>query len=134
MTNPIRFLYERLTERIFGLIASSIGNAVSVSRIACEAEQQSALEDLARKYEAEGKQQLADQLRTQAAAIQSLDPASDGAGVLNRLGCAASTPGLPSMDDSVPTSVKKPARKRRSRLSAPRPVEDGQDSSREGGL
>jgi hypothetical protein len=136
MTNPIRFLFERLTERIFGLIGSNLGNAVSACRVACEAEQQSALEDLARKYEAEGKQLLADRLRLQAAAITSSDPASDGASVLDHLGCNAVTPSLTEIKPEEPAPRQTPRRKRRSRLSSTTPVDDtlGPPTSNDGGV
>ncbi len=134
MTNPIRFLFERLTERIFGLIGSNIGNAVSACRVACEAEQQSALEDLARKYESEGKQQLADQIRSQAVAIRSLDPASDGDTVLDQIGYTEATPSLPEVRSEEPSPQKKPHRKRRSRLSSTRLVDDNLGTSNDGGV
>ena len=124
MTNPIRFLFERLTERVFGIIGSSIGNAVSACRVACEAEQQSVLEDLARKYEAEGKQLLADRLRLQAGAITSVDPASDGAGVLDPLGYTVVTPSLTELKPEEPAPEETSRRKRRARLSATTPVGD----------
>ena len=133
MSNPIRFLFERLTERIFGLIGSSIGNAVSACRVACEAEQQSILEDLARKYESEGKQQLAIQLRAQAAAIRSLDPASDGSTVFECIGYTEVTPGLPELNPVEPDPRTKPGRKRRSRLTSITPVEDDLSASNDGG-
>jgi len=123
MTNPIRFLFERLTERIFGVIGSNIGTAVSTYRVACQAEQQSVLEDLARKYEAEGKQLLADQLRTQAASIQSRDPAQDGADVLDHFGCHTTTPQLTEVKPEDSSPPEKTRRKRRSRLSEPTPVD-----------
>jgi len=123
MNNPIRFLFDRLTERIFGIIASSAGSAASACRAANEAQQQSLLEDLARQYEADGKQQIADRLRSQAASIECLDPASDGASVLDRIGCDVATPSLPGTPPEKLDPHKKSRSKRRSRRSMETPVE-----------
>jgi len=132
MNNPIRFLFDRLTERIFGIIASSIGNAASTCRAANEAQQQNLLEDLARQYEADGKQQIADRLRSQAASIESLDPASDGASVLDRIGCHTAAPGLPEIHPEAPGPQKKPRSKRRSHLAVSTPVQETPVGSKEG--
>ncbi len=121
MDNPIRFLFEKLTERIFGIIGSNIGTSLSTCRAACEAEQQNLLEDLARKYEAEGKQKLADQLRLQAARITGTDPASDGAHVLETLGATQNLIELQQDEVEVP---RKRRRKGRSALSGTTPAED----------
>lgn len=134
MPNPIQNLFERLTERIFGVIGSHIGNTVSTYRAVCEAEQQSTLEDLACKYEAEGKSKLADRIRSQAAAITNVDPASDGASVLERLGCHQVTPKLPSVNSEEPAPQSLPRRKRRSRLTETKSVDDHSDTSSDGSV
>lgn len=128
--NPIRVLFDRLTERLFGVISSHLGNAVSAYRIVCASEQQSQLEDLARQYEAEGKQQLADEVRAQAAAISGSDPGSDGARVLERLTGPTQLPGLPEVSDSPPAPVAEPRRPRRSRRC--KPTEDPQAKQNDG--
>lgn len=132
MNNPIRFLFDRLTERVFGIIASSVGSAASACRAANEAQQQNLLEDLARQYEADGKQPIADRLRSQAANIESLNPASDGASVFDRIGCHTAAPGLPEIHPETPGPQKKSRSKRRSRLSMSTPVQETPVNSKEG--
>ena len=116
MDNPIRFLFQQLTERIFGLIARSIGRTVSLSSTIYEAEQQSALEDLARRYEADGKPFLAEQLRTAAKDIAQQDPAHEGAELYQRL--SAEAPATLSLPE-ISSDTAKPRRPRRSRRSTP---------------
>ena len=77
MNNLIRTFLESLHNRIIGSVGSMIGNTFSTYRAAHYAEQQSFLEDLARKYEAEGKTELANKLRTQAACLEVDDPGTE---------------------------------------------------------
>ena len=77
MNNLIRSFLQSLHDRIIASVGSTIGSTFSAFRAAHHAEQQSLLEDLARKYESEGKTQLAEQLRRQAAALSMDDPGTE---------------------------------------------------------
>lgn len=74
-----------LRDRIVGSVASLIGSTFSTFRAAQEAEQQSFLEDLARRYEAEGKQALAEQLRSRARHLCIDDPAGEAQAVIHNV-------------------------------------------------
>lgn len=116
MNSIFKQFLDKLSERIFSLIGSSIGTAASTYHAVNQTEQQSLLEDLARRYESEGKEDLADYLRRQATLIATGDPARDGQNILQQL--------LGSNEDStrlldVPTKDVEaemlPARTRRKR-------------------
>lgn len=77
MNNLIRAFLDSLQNRIIGSLGSIIGNTFSTYRAAQHAEQQSLLEDLARQYEAEGKTDLANNLRNQAACLEVDDPGKE---------------------------------------------------------
>ncbi len=131
MSNPLRFIFDQLTERLFGILVSNAGNAASACRAASEAQQQSLLEDLARHYESEGKQAIADRLRAQASGIECSDPAGEGAVVLGHLGSGATTPILPGIPPEKLASQKKTRSKRRSRRSVETAVESSLEKDAE---
>lgn len=115
---------DRLTDRIFAIVGSTVGTAASTCRAIAQAEQQSTLEDLARQYEADGKPALAENLRRQAAQISNRDPASDGAAVLELMaGIEPQQPllGLPPESD-CPEPPSKGTRRRR-RMDGPLPAQ-----------
>lgn len=74
MNKLIRSFLEGLHDRVIASVGSIIGNTFSTFRAVQHAEQQSVLEDLARGYEAEGKAQLAEQIREQALRLNMDDP------------------------------------------------------------
>ncbi len=130
MNNPVRLLFDQLTERLFGIIVSSAGNAASACRAANEAQQQSVLEDLARHYESEGKQSIADRLRLQASRIECDDPASEGARLLAQLDGNTATPSLPV---ALP-GKRSPQKKTRSKRHSRRSLETAMETSAEKNL
>jgi len=117
-----RFL-DALRDRIVASVASVVGSTFSSYRAAQQAEQQSFLEDLARRYEAEGKQALAEQLRNRAQNLGVDDPASEGTSVFeNVLEDRRTLPALTdsgqsngkadlAAPDAAPASKKRPSRK-----------------------
>jgi hypothetical protein len=82
MNSLIKLFLDKLSERIFSLIGSSIGSAATTYHAVQQAEQQSLLEDLARQYESNGKLNLAAKLREQAATLANGDPAATGKQIL----------------------------------------------------
>jgi len=85
MNSLIRHFLDAISERIFSLIGNSIGSAATTYHAASQAEQQSYLEDLARQYESEGKDDVAETLRKKAALLCNEDPASTGHEILHRV-------------------------------------------------
>jgi hypothetical protein len=130
MNRLLQTFLDGLRDRIVASVASVVGSTFSTFRVAQEAEQQSYLEDLARKYEAEGKPALAEQLRSQAKCLSMDDPAAESQLVMqNVLANSRHLPALP--DDSgrstetreVGRDVKKATTTRRTR-KANKPADD----------
>ncbi len=119
MNSLFRIFMDRLAERIFAIIGSTVGTAASTCRAIAQAEQQSVLEDLARQYESEGKMALAENLRRQAAQISEADPAGDGAAFLENL--IGTEPGQAlGLQRDADTAGPAPSRtRRRRRLDGP---------------
>ena len=121
MNSLIKLFLDKLSERIFSLIGSSIGTAASTYHAVQQAEQQSLLEDLARKYESDGKLDLAAKLREQAAVLANGDPAAIGKQILLQVTeqPSPSTPRLGSpAEPSTPELLNRNARRSR-RIAAP---------------
>jgi hypothetical protein len=125
----LKLFLDRLTERLFSLVGSSIGSAATTYHAITQAEQQSQLEDLARQYEAEGKHDLAVNLRRQATLIANGDPASQGQLILQRITEQPAPPtgaadpitgGFPLLgQDPGRSEQRRAARPRRARPSDP---------------
>ena len=94
---------DRLAERFTAILASVVSSRVEGLRAEAQAEQQSQLEDLARKYEADGKLAIAETLRQRALNLTSSDIAGEGVDVIEAVsteplrltGPNASSPGSP---------------------------------------
>jgi hypothetical protein len=73
---------DRLAERFTAILAGVVSSRVESLRAEAQAEQQSQLEDLARKYEADGKIAIAKTLRERALQLTSTNLAGDGVDVI----------------------------------------------------
>ena len=76
MTKGIRWVIERIVERFIPLIGHLFSSTVETYHALGLAEQQSQLEDEARRYEADGKPEIAAILRQRATGLPSAEPAS----------------------------------------------------------
>ena len=85
MNKLISQFLDRLAERLTALLAGSISARVEGFHAADQADQQSQLEDLARKYEAEGKPEIADALRQRVLRLTSTDLVAEAAESIQRL-------------------------------------------------
>lgn len=110
---------DRLSERLIALTASLVSARVAGMHAASQAEQQSDLEDIARRYEAEGKIEIANALRQRLLRISSPDLASEAVEVLRNVGTepprltgstapptAGDLKGLPDFAQTSPRSKK----------------------------
>jgi hypothetical protein len=139
MSKFVRDLFDRLAARFAAIFGKLMSSSVQTLHAEQEAECQSRLEDLARRYEADGKPEIAACLRQRARLVITDDPATLGAALLDKLGGAdSSTPALspvatpltlPEATHSV-TAQTKPGRRR---LTLPSdqtpPVMDAGDQS-----
>ena len=116
---------DRLAERFTAILASIVSSRVEGLRAEAQAEQQSQLEDLARKYEADGKIAIAKTLRERALHLTTSDLAGEGVDVITTVsaeplrltGPNAASPGrkLENLPDfSAPPKPDKKSRRRRS--------------------
>ncbi len=93
MSKLLSVFLDRLAERFAALVAGAISSRVEGLHATAQAEQQSQLEDLARRYEADGKTEIAVTLRQRAARLTSADLAAEAVEVVERL--TQDTPRLP---------------------------------------
>jgi hypothetical protein len=141
MNSVFSTFLDRLAERFTAILASVVSSRVESLRAEVQAEQQSQLEDLARKYEADGKSSIAQALRERALRLTNGNLAGDGANVIDLVsaeplritGPNSSLNGgtlerLP--DFSAPPKPEKKSRRRRSDSSSPAQAPDaaGADS------
>ena len=73
---------DRLAERFTAILAGVVSSRVESLRAEAQPEQQSQLEDLARKYEADGKIAIAKTLRERAQQLTSTNLAGEGVDVI----------------------------------------------------
>ena len=129
MNSLFKQFLDKLGERIFSLIGSSIGTAASTYHAVNQTEQQSLLEDLARRYESEGKDDLADYLRRHASSIANGDPARDGQNILHQvLGTQDNSTRLLGGPAQEVEPELPPTRTRRKRRTPQPPADPGQVS------
>lgn len=83
MNSVFSTFLDRLAERFTAILASVVSSRVESLRAEVQAEQQSQLEDLARKYEADGKSSIAQVLRERALRLTTSNLAGDGANVID---------------------------------------------------
>ena len=82
MNQKFSAFLDRLAERFTAIIAGVISSRVEGLRAVTQAEQQSQLEDLARKYEADGKLAIAQTLRQRALGLTDTNLAGEGVDVI----------------------------------------------------
>jgi hypothetical protein len=141
MNSVFSTFLDRLAERFTAILASVVSSRVESLRAEVQAEQQSQLEDLARKYEADGKSSIAQALRERALRLTNGNLAGDGANVIDlvsaeplRITGPNSSPNggtLASLPDfSSPPKPERKSRRRRtdSSVSAQTPDASGADS------
>lgn len=114
MNKLLQTFLDGLRDRIVASLASVVGSTFSAFRVAQEAEQQSFLEDLARRYEAEGKPTLAEQLRCRAKTLSMDNPAAESQPVFeNILADKRRFPALPDAVESTPDHTENGEAKQR---------------------
>ena len=120
MSKLFSLFLDRLAERFAALLAGSISSRVEGLHAVAQADQQSQLEDLARRYEADGKTEIAATLRHRAARLTSPDLAAEAVEVVERLTAdpvrlpdlprahpSADLHGLPDFSSSPPAAGRK---------------------------
>lgn len=119
MNNPVRWILERIAERIVPLAGEAVAGTLATMLSLGRAEQQNELEEAARRYEADGKPQIAQTLRHQAARLSAFDPAGEARRIQANLALDEDQP-LPGIEDQrasgqgrLPDFASAPARPRR---------------------
>ncbi len=103
MNKVVTTFLDRLAERFTALAAGLLSSRIAGLHAAAQAEQQSDLEDLARRYEAEGKLEIAATLRHRLLGLPSTNLALEGAEQLRQL--QHSVPPLPELPPGGQTGV-----------------------------
>lgn len=124
MVKGIQWIIERIAERFIPLIGGMFASTVQTFHALGLAEHQSQLEEAARRYETEGKTEIAAVLRQRAAELASDNPADQAVHIAENI---VNQPLLPSTngnsDGSQPArlpNVKQPKPKGRRKKSTPR--------------
>jgi len=121
---------DRLAERFAAIVAGVISSKVEGLHAATQAEQQSQLEDLARRYESEGKTEIAATLRQRALRLTSSDLAAEAQEIVERTlqevprlsdSSPQTIPALPGSTVPTPRSRKKPAKPQPNTIAGPLP-------------
>lgn len=112
MSRLLSEFLERLAERFAALMAGVVSSRVEGLQAVAQAEQHSQLEDLARRYEAEGKHDIAATLRQRALSLGSSDLAAQAVDIMHHTAgepaqlAAPSMPSLPALPENAAPEVK----------------------------
>ncbi|WP_437191137.1 hypothetical protein [Planctomicrobium sp. SH527] len=121
---------DRLAERFTAIVAGVISSKVEGLHAATQAEQQSQLEDLARRYELEGKAEIAATLRTRALRLTSNDLAEEAVEVMQQTSrelprlnetTAKNFPALLASTQPISKSRRKPTKPQPNTTAVPLP-------------
>ncbi len=104
MNKVVAAFLDRLAERFTALVAGLLSSRVEGLHAVVQAEQQSQLEDLARKYEADGKPEIAQTLRERALRLTSTNLASEGLQVMQQVTEPPASLPAPSPESTAPNS------------------------------
>ena len=130
MSTLFTVFLDRLAERIAALLAGLVSSRIESLHAEAQADQQSRLEDLARKYEADGKTEVAAILRQRSTQLTSTNLMAEAVQVLDQVAGESSGPAgfakLQTQSDlrSLPDIAAFPgnaARKRRKAVASPLP-------------
>jgi hypothetical protein len=135
MSKTLSLFLDRLAERFAALLAGAMSSRVEGLHAVVQADQQSQLEDLARRYEADGKPEIAATLRLRAARLTSTDLAGQAVELVERLtqepgrlpGSVLSQPpaGVPGLPDFSNTPLKGEKRRRKALGTSENPTDTG---------
>ncbi|MDA1013853.1 MAG: hypothetical protein O3A00_05290 [Planctomycetota bacterium] len=78
MVRGIQWFMERMAERVVPIITGAFTSTIETMDALGRAEQQSQLEEAARRYEADGQATLAETLRRRASQLDATNPGSSG--------------------------------------------------------
>lgn len=104
MNKVVSTFLDRLAERFTALVAGLLSSRVEGLHAVVQAEQQSQLEDLARKYEADDKPEIAQTLRQRALRLTSTNLASEAMQVVQQV--TELSPSLPASISESPETNK----------------------------
>jgi hypothetical protein len=99
MNKVLSVFLDRLSERMTALVAGLVSARVAGMHAEVQAQQQSDLEDLARRYDADGKSEIAESLRRRSLRITSSDLAGEGTEIVNLTMVPLQDPGNPEPTD-----------------------------------
>jgi hypothetical protein len=130
MSTLFTVFLDRLTERMAALLAGLVSTRIESFHAEAQADQQSRLEDLARKYESDGKTEVAAILRQRSAQLTSTNLMTEAVQILDQVTGEPSGPAafakfqaqsdLRSLPD-IATFPGNAGRKRRKAVSSPVP-------------
>lgn len=121
MVRGIQWFMERMAERVVPIITSAFATTIETMDALGRAEQQSQLEEAARRYEADGQATLAETLRRKAIELDATNPGSSGVVTFENVARDESRMQPPSTETPAPRLEAKKKRRstpqRRRRLS-----------------
>ena len=117
MHRILQSFFERLTERIVAMAGSMVAATVEVERTTQQAEQLSQLEDLARRMEAEGKEDIAESIRARMQTHVADNPAANADRLIENVVVESAVPRLDSRGSEPPTGKPASSKPKNSRKS-----------------
>lgn len=129
MFKGTQWFIERLVERLIPIIATSFSSTVETLHALGQAEQQSQLEEAARRYEADGKPEIAAVLRRRAVDLPSDNPASQAVDIYQNIAGDGHRllPPAQEPDDAelaqLPDFTSKPSKSRRKKSTSGQPTD-----------
>ena len=129
MVKGIQWFMERLVERTVPIVGSAFASTLETMHALGQAEQQDHLEEAARRYEADGKPELASRLRERAERITAGTPGEEGVAIIEAFGRDEQRmlPASPAPGDDGdagligPSSTRKKQSRKRRTLPEPEP-------------
>ena len=127
MFKGTQWFIERLVERLIPIIATSFSSTVEKLHALGQAEQQSQLEEAARRYEADGKPEIAAVLRRRAVDLPSDNPASQAVDIYQNIAGDAHRFLPPAQEPAdaelaqLPDFTSKPPKSRRKKTTSGQP-------------
>lgn len=127
MFKGTQWFIERLVERLIPIIATSFSSTVETLHALGQAERQSQLEEAARRYEADGKPEIAAVLRRRAVDLPSDNPASQAVDIYQNIAGDAHRLLPPAQEPTdteltqLPDFTSKPSKTRRKKTTSGQP-------------
>jgi len=127
--SPFKLLLDRIAERCLALAAGLVASALETMHLKHQTEQQSELESLARRYDADGQPDLAEALRERVRRLDWENPMAQGERLLEQLRERTPAAEVSAEVHDDDAAQRDTTRRLTTKPRRPRPTEPTPDSS-----